>query len=140
MLCYAGSIGLVRPQADIETTFATVEKMKRPYPPYPAIEQALTEVIVEARSKGKPIHTETVTTSEEWDDTLGIWLFYESDAEAQAHRKDGTNEWIEKKFVEELDARKLSFGFSKLPTISFMFDSAENVKKNYQGSYYLRMR
>jgi hypothetical protein len=115
--------------------------MKHPYPPYPAIERALTEVILKARSKGIRLQNiETVSCSEEWCRTLGVWVFYESDAAAQAHKENGTNKWIEKKFVEELDAAKVSFRFSELPEISFEFDSVENVKKNYQGNYFLRMK
>jgi hypothetical protein len=115
--------------------------MKHPYPPYPAIERALTEVILEARSKEIRLqNVETVSCSEDWCRTLGVWFFYESDLEVEVHKKDGTNEWLKKTFVRELDAAKVNFRFSELPEISFEFDSIENVKKNYQGSYFLRMK
>jgi hypothetical protein len=115
--------------------------MKQPFPPYPAIERALTEVILEARLRGIRLqHIETVSCSEKWCRTLGVWFFYESDAEVQANKKNGTDEWIGKKFVSEIDAVKASFGFSELPEISFEFDSVENVKTNYQGNYFLRIR
>ncbi len=115
--------------------------MKHPYPPYAAIERALTEVILEARSKGMHLHNaETVSCSEEWCRTLGVCFFFASDAELEANKKNGTNEWIEKKFVSELNAAKASFGFYELPEITFEFDSGENVKINCRGSYFLRMR
>jgi hypothetical protein len=115
--------------------------MKHPYPPYPAIERVLTEVILDARSKGIRLqNVETVSCSEDWRRTLGVWFFYESDLEVVVHKKDGANEWLEKTFVRELDAAKVNFRFSELPEISFEFDSVENIKKNYQGSYFLRMK
>lgn len=115
--------------------------MKHPYPPYPAIERALSEVILEARAKGIRLqNVETVSCSEDWCCTLGVWFFYESDLEVKIHIKDGANEWLERQFVKELNAAKMDFGFSELPEVFFEFDSVENVKENYQGSYFLRMK
>lgn len=115
--------------------------MKQPYPPFPAIEQALSDVLNDMKVRGIRVrHTEVVTTSEEWDDALGIWFFFEDDDELAKCRLDGTTATIETLFNDRLDAAKKPYSFSKLPTVVFEFDSHENVLRNYQGSYFLRLR
>jgi hypothetical protein len=115
--------------------------MKQPYPPFPAIEQALSDVLDDMKLRGIAInHTEIVTTSEEWDDSLGIWFFFEDDSELATRRMDGTTVAIEALFKDRLEAAKNPYFFSKLPKVVFEFDSHENVQRNYQGSYFLRLR
>ncbi|GAC1327689.1 MAG: hypothetical protein NVSMB28_24460 [Collimonas sp.] len=115
--------------------------MHSPYPPFAAIEQAMGEVIIKVRARGIRLrNAEFVTTSEEWDDSLGVLIFYENDSDIVAYEKDGTTDMIKLKFLEELAASKLQFSFSELPEMDFVFDSHENVVKNYDGSYFLRLR
>ncbi len=115
--------------------------MKQPYPPFPAIEQALSDVLDAMKVRGVRVrHTEVVTTSEEWDETLGIWLFFEDNSELAKCRMDGTTVAIETLFNDRLEAAKNPYSFSKLPTVVFEFDSHENVLRNYQGNYFLRLR
>lgn len=115
--------------------------MKQPYPPFPAIEQALSDVLDDMKVRGVRVrHTEVVTTSEEWDESLGIWFFFEDDGELTKRRMDGTTVAIESLFMDRLEAAKNPYFFSKLPKVGFEFDSHENVQRNYQGSYFLRLR
>lgn len=115
--------------------------MKQPYPPFPAIERALSDVLDDMEVRGVRVrHTEVVTTSEEWDESLGIWFFFENDDELAKYRLDGTTGTIEALFNDHLEAAKKPYSFSKLPAVVFEFDSHENVLRNYQGSYFLRLR
>ncbi|MDN2705668.1 hypothetical protein O0881_27100 [Janthinobacterium sp. SUN100] len=115
--------------------------MRHPYPPYSAIELALNEVILAARLKGVSFkNTELITTSEEWDRELVVLFFYQNDTDVQWNQETGINEWLQRKFVHELNATKVRYGFSEFPEITFMFDSEENVKANFQGDYFLRLR
>jgi hypothetical protein len=115
--------------------------MKQPYPPFPAIERALSDVLNDMKMRGINVrHTEVVTTSEEWDESLGIWFFFEDDDELEKYRLDSTTGTIEALFNDRLEAAKKSYTFSKLPTVVVEFDSYENVLRNYQGSYFLRLR
>jgi hypothetical protein len=115
--------------------------MHTPYPPFAAIEHAMEEVIEEIRAREIRLKTvEFVTTSEEWDDSLGVLIFYENDSDIVTYNGDGTTEAIKTKFLDELVATKTRFLFSELPKINFAFDSHENVVKNFEGSYFLRLR
>lgn len=74
------------------------------------------------------------------ENSLVIWFFYQNETDVLKYEQCGTNKWMKDKFIEELDAAKRQFRFSVLPEATFMFDSTENIAKNYQGSYYLRMK
>lgn len=116
-------------------------KMRHPYPPFSAIEAALSELILGARLAGIHFkHTELAEFPAEWDPNLVVLIFYEYDADVQTYDRNGTREWVEDKFIEELNEVKAQFRFTELPKIQFEFDSVENVKKNYQGSYFFRLR
>lgn len=115
--------------------------MLPPFPPYVAIERALTEVILAARAKGVAFReTHLITTSAEWDRDLTVLFFYPLDADVEAYQADGTSVWAQEKFISELHAAKRNFDFSELPNMTFEFDSHENVVNNYQGNYFLRLR
>ena len=130
---------------DIRTDSCCINLVERlmhpPYPPFPAIEQALSDVVDDMKARGVRVrHTEVVTTSDEWDDSLGIWFFFEDDDELAKCRLDGTTQTIEVLFKDRLELAKDPYSFSMLPTVVFEFDSHENVLRNYQGSYFLRLR
>jgi hypothetical protein len=97
-------------------------------------------IIAIMRNKNIPLKVEFVTTSEEWDDLLGVWIFYETQADVTKYEIDGTTEFIKLAFVNELAVSKSRFSFSELPKTNFVLDSRENVDKNFKGSYFLRMR
>lgn len=101
----------------------------------------MADVLGEAKVKGIRIrNTEFVTTSEDWDDSLGVWFFYEKDMDIVKYEADGTTERIKQHFLEQLEASKTTYPFSKLPNVIFEFDSHENVVLKYQGNYFLRLR
>ena len=115
--------------------------MHTPYPPFAAIEQAMSAVIVEMRAREIRLkNVEFVTTSREGDNSLVVLIFYESDSDVAIYDGDGTTEAIRLKFQDELAASKSQFSFSQLPNMSFVFDSHENVVKNFEGNYFLRLK
>ena len=114
--------------------------MTYPYPPFAAIEHALSEVILAARPKGIRLQDVKPLTAPGEEHTLQVWFFYKHDTDVPAYEQDGTSEWLTERFVEELSAAKKQFRFTELPETTFMFDSTENLKKNYQGNYYLRFK
>jgi hypothetical protein len=115
--------------------------MTRSYPPFSAIEHALDNARWAARSRGLSLkHMELVADSAESEGTLGVIFFYENDVDVKRNLENGMSEWLRLKFLEELDDIKERYCFSDLPKTTFEFDSAENVRVNFQGNYFLRLR
>lgn len=74
-------------------------------------------------------------TTSFYEDTAEIWVFYNTDADLKECSRNGVSDDIVRYFQEELNR----VGRTKR-TEYIQFDSYENVVKNYQGSYYLRLR
>jgi len=54
------------------------------------------------------------------------------------HDQRGTTGEIEADFRDIL--KQLRYPFRRFPRVGFVFDSDENVQKNYEGSYFYRLR
>lgn len=94
-----------------------------------------------AKSRGLSLkHVELLTGSAASEGSLGIIVFYENDIDVKRNLENGMSEWLRQKFLEELDCVKERYFFSDLPKMSFEFDSEENVRLNFQGNYFLRLR
>jgi len=90
-------------------------------------------------SKGIPLHEVHITaTFEKWDDGIGVWIFFPTDDDLKEHTRKGATEEIESDFRNIL--MQLKYPFKRFPRIGFVFDSDENVQKNYEGSYFYRLR
>jgi hypothetical protein len=91
-----------------------------------------------ARSEGIPVErVEHVATFEDWDTSSAVVIFFKTDSDLQRLKAEGRLEAIESRYRQCLaDARYPSERFPVL----LEFDSHENVVKNYQGSYFCRMR
>lgn len=72
------------------------------------------------------------------DFSLEIYVFYKNNSDLAKNKTTGISDEVKKIFLKtllEVDYIK-SFGNN----IVFIFDSDENVIKNYEGSYFLRLR
>jgi hypothetical protein len=72
------------------------------------------------------------------DYSLVVVFFYKFDKMITYYTENGKSEQLKNKFISLL--KELHYPFQLIPLISFIFDSDENVQKNYQGSYFYRMR
>jgi hypothetical protein len=66
------------------------------------------------------------------------YIFFASDADLRRAESDRTTETIRQYFVDAV--QKASAPEPQLEPIEVIFDSDENVRKHYQGSYYLRFK
>jgi hypothetical protein len=69
---------------------------------------------------------------------LGVWIFFPTDDDLNQHIRSGATEAIEADFRNIL--KQLKYPFRRFPRVGFVFDSDENVQKNYEGSYFYRLR
>jgi hypothetical protein len=80
---------------------------------------------------------EHVITWEDWDDGIGVYIFTETNKELF----DLTKSQIEILKSEYLNGLKRNnYTVDKFPNVVFEFDSDQNVKENYEGSYFYRLR
>ena len=72
------------------------------------------------------------------DKGIGVTIFFRSASDIVACEANGTNEDMRNFIYDELD----KFGRGKRGEIrvDFEFDSFENVEKNFEGNYFLRMK
>lgn len=109
------------------------------HPAYQILEDAKQELIDWVKEKALPIHkVDYVSAFEEWNDSLGVWVFYDTDLSLKESNANGVSSRVKDKYQEILTMH--SYPFSEFPKISFEFDSHENVMKNYEGSYFYRLR
>ena len=107
--------------------------------PWEIIARAREMLLELEASKGIAIHEVHITaTFEKWDDGIGVWIFFPTDDELNAYGKKGATEAIETDLRNIL--KQLKYPFRRFPRVNFVFDSDENVQKNYEGSYFYRLR
>jgi len=69
---------------------------------------------------------------------LQIFIFYKKDKDLQTNIASGLVEQTKTAFIRILD--EVGY-FKKHPhDVTFEFDSHQNIKKNYKGSYFFRLR
>ncbi len=107
------------------------------YPPHAALEQAMIRTFEAMKKKALLLNDFQIIKGDAW---VAIWIFFVNDANVPKHSDVGILHELEMDFRERLMASKEHFSFQELPPINFEYDSKENIDKNYQGSYYLRMR
>ena len=129
------NVGLTTERLDSANSDNDVEVL---HPGYDAIERAKLGLLAWAKEAGIPIRAlEYVATFESWDDGIGVWIFYETNADLES-AKVTSNGLVRERLLAEL--RAANYPFKDFPEISFEFDSHENVEANYQGNYYYRLR
>jgi hypothetical protein len=106
---------------------------------YKIIDEAERDIMAWATKNSVPVHrVEFVAVFEEWNNDLPVWVFYETDEDIRICEANGSSKNLETRFMEIL--RERNYPFDEFPEVLFVFDSHENVEKNYQGSYFSRLR
>ena len=103
------------------------------------IERLRREIVEWSSTIGAPIHRiEYVATFEDFDDGIEIYIFFDTAENLRAFSKDRLTEAIEKEF--KLRLRATNYDFSAFGRINVVFDTDENVRRRYGGSYFDRLR
>ncbi len=71
-------------------------------------------------------------------DTFGAFIFYRWDQQIPEAEKSGLASRIKEAILEELE--NVGRGDRETIRVDFEFDSHENVERNYEGDYFLRLR
>ncbi len=72
------------------------------------------------------------------DISLQVLLFFDTDKTLSEYDADGTTQLVKEKYLDSLI--QLDYPKKYLNEVSFIIDTDENVQKNYQGSYFARLR
>jgi hypothetical protein len=103
------------------------------------IETAKQELVKVASVHGISIHSlHYVATFEDWDQGIDVWVFFKDDSDLRQHKESGATSTLEAAYLRIL--RRLSYPFEKFPDVRFHYDSDENVRLRYEGSYFNRLR
>jgi hypothetical protein len=106
---------------------------------YAIIDQAKNQLLQWAQLQRIAIHTiEYVAVFENWTKDIGVWIFFETDKELRSCEHSSLVDQIKTQYLCIL--RELNYPFDLFPNVIFQFDSHENVQRNYQGSYFYRLR
>ncbi len=81
---------------------------------------------------------EVVVPFVDGDFDLHVVIFFQTDADLEAYRKDGTTVAVQETYCASL--RGFGYPDDWLAGVTFEFDSKENVDANFEGSYFYRMR
>jgi hypothetical protein len=103
------------------------------------IDSAKKDLLRWAEEQGIPLHQmEFVVPFVDTDFSLSAWFFFETDEQLQRSNASGWPERLSTRFTEVL----ATFGYPAawLTKIGFFWDSHENVVRNYEGSYFYRLR
>jgi hypothetical protein len=67
-----------------------------------------------------------------------IWIFYETSKMISDYADVGLTHRLEEEFLAIL--KSIGYPENYIPLLTFIYDSNENVRYNYGGSYYNRLR
>ena len=88
---------------------------------------------------GFPLHrVDFVATFEEWDDGIAVYFFFADNA-TLARARQGRFSAIAMTKVREI-LEEEGYPLARFPQISLEIDSHENVVRNFEGSYFYRLR
>lgn len=103
------------------------------------IGKAKKRTLAWARESGLAlVNIEHVVPFVETDFSLSVWLFYDLDLTAKAASANGMTERVSDKYRSVL--RELGYPGRWLAEVDFIADSHETVVRDYEGSYFLRLR
>jgi len=101
------------------------------------IETAKDNVMKWSHKQKIPIYRiDYAATFEEWDNSIGIFVFFKNEQQRIMSDTTGFNKIIKKYYKAVLG--ELNYPFEKYPHLIFTFSSDENVEKYYEGSYFKR--
>jgi hypothetical protein len=72
------------------------------------------------------------------DKNLAVWLFYDTEETKREYETNGTNDLVKNQYLHYLT--ELNFPADYLKEVTFHSDSDENIKKNFEGNYFHRLR
>lgn len=81
---------------------------------------------------------EYVCTFEKWDDSITVFIFFKDDLLKEQALSTGTVDMLKEKYIAYLTTHK--YPFDKFSKVYFEIDSHENVVRNFEGSYFYRLR
>ena len=106
---------------------------------FDAIERARKETLTWTATQRIPLHRiEFIVPFVETDFSLDVWLFFDTDDTLAAVRGDGRHAVVEQTFLAALIAT--GYPPDWLEKVVFSSDSHENVERNFEGSYFYRLR
>ena len=70
--------------------------------------------------------------------SLSVWLFFDTNDRVKEYENNGTTEKVKSQFNNFL--RDINYPTDYLNEVDFFVDSDENVKANFEGSYFYRLR
>ncbi len=106
---------------------------------FACIASARTSLLKWAEEQGISLHRiEFVVPFVDADFKLSAWFFFETDEQLRRSDAMGWPERLSARFTEVLSA--LGYPAAWLTKIGFSWDSHENVIRNYEGSYFYRLR
>lgn len=103
------------------------------------VDRVSDQVITWAKESNISLHKiETIVPFVTSEKDLTVWLFFDTERVVKRHKKNGTVEEVKKAYLCALE----DFGYPNdyLDKVSFHIDSHENVVKNFEGSYFYRLR
>ena len=103
------------------------------------VEAARPLILSWAEANGIPLHhVEFVIPFVQADLSLDVWFFYRTDGQSEQAESLGWPVRLESAFRDVL--RSAGYAEESIPEVRFGYDSHENVERNYEGSYFYRMR
>lgn len=90
-------------------------------------------------TEGIRLHNiETVIPFVLTDKDLWVWLFFDTDELVKKYQQEGTEDKVRSEYLRTL--KSLQYPEDYLNQVTFYIDSHENVVKNFEGSYFYRLR
>lgn len=103
------------------------------------IDAAKASLLRWAPEHGIPLHQiEFVVPFVDTNFGLSVWFFFETDEQLRRSNAMGWPDRLSARFTELVE--RLGYSAAWLPKIRFVLDSHENVVRNYEGSYFYRLR
>jgi hypothetical protein len=72
------------------------------------------------------------------DKSLSVWLFFDTNDRVKEYENNGSTKKVKQQFLQFL--KNSNYPNDYLGEVDFLVDSDENVKTNYEGSYFNRLR
>lgn len=106
---------------------------------YRYMDVAGKEVLAWAAERGIPLaRVEYVTAFGDTDFRLSAWMFYKTEHNVAISEASGITAEVKSAFLAILE--EAGYAPDWLGKVFFVFDSCENVDRNYEGNYYYRMK
>lgn len=72
------------------------------------------------------------------DKSMSVWLFFDTAKRVQEYEYNGISQKVKEKYLNILS--EMNYPNEYISEVAFIIDSDENVKQNYEGSYFFRLR